>query len=825
MPNSINAGPAALEQASQVFAVILTFVESLCTTNTDLTETCMRAERALIHFGQRVAEWCRSSAAVQSTCSGGITLSSVSKVLLADLASGKFDASLSEDAWSTAAENAVRRLFEIKPAKGVGMSEASAVLAISDDPAALFVVLQPPESVTVGEVFEVKVALTIATGAALPFKAVIASIANAEGGAAVDVESFIAEAQASIAADEDPWLVPILEKERRTAYTDTFGEATFSLRITSAPTGDYTLDFTSGDAKSSSSVTFRVVNSVHRSVLEGDEGFDARIGIAGEAYFVAPSFPFDFTPFVPTVTPFNEDDQPLGNRTVAAFVISAEAGVDPYADAEEADDNQGQGGSNARDSSASVAVLFADLPPSEKFTLMFKLVAQDSRKFTIGGSGANGQVFLGRPQFGAQAGAVVFDDMVLQVRAAGEYRIVFAVDGVPTRASSIIHVMTSEDQRDLRRWFDLAMKFIICFACGVVMLGNSAFHHKVFIVSSVVLLGAAIVATPFILEGQEDTAGTEVALFLAFSTAIFGLLYVGVMETLKKTHLLFPQQRRAAFFRYVRELWKAPPEAHVDADDAGVGDKAAGVVPLCAYCEERAAELSCLACRVVFCGECSNTVHQGRLSAHAVVNGTAIEEETAVGSLEAATRRAKRKAAASEKERSLLYQFKACCRSIIWQDTSEAFFYPSKVFSAFVVSILATSILGVMVLNYISATQRFVKSSDARALRTVLAGIGSLEDLFFKTFGSDIFASLLGRRRVSRTTKPIGCSTTSARPCSSAWCWACSAASSHSLCHGSSSSPTSASRCCRHGAAYGKSTARSCASATAPTTWASRSAT
>lgn len=71
----------------------------------------------------------------------------------------------------------------------------------------------------------------------------------------------------------------------------------------------------------------------------------------------------------------------------------------------------------------------------------------------------------------------------------------------------------------------------------------------------------------------------------------------------------------------------------------------------------------------------------------------------------------------------------------------QAFFYPTRIISAFLVSVLANVTLCVLTAEYMKQARLAVYSLDSTAIRTVFKGISSLDALFYRTNVLELFDS------------------------------------------------------------------------------------
>lgn len=716
-----SVGPAVLPGAvKNAVASLVSLYDEFCLASEDNFAACSSILPAVMQVADRVTEICGTSPAVLALCRGGFSKRAFTIAMLTlteRLFHNSEGSTPTQEMQRVAVEQAVKVL--LSTGSQSGRTEASSVLEISALPAQLFVVKQPPAEISIGEVFEVVVELSIGTGAALPAAAVKASIQVVdESGGAIDAEKFIAEAQSSIDVAAAPWEAPLLDPARSTVATDGSGAALFRLRIVSAPPGEYTLQFSADTVSSPQTNKFRVVNSVASVELDGTADISE----------VASEFPHPFQPFTPVVRVLDGNSKSLSNVSADVRVYALSVRDDIF--------------NETRD----LASAWDSLPAVARATTFFKLLVQGSRRLGIGSNpGPPVDISLGPARI-ADDGSIEFPGLSVVARAPGKFVLVTAVRGIASQVSEEIVVMSEEENAGLQAMADLGLRASTCFACGLILVGNSAWHHKAFIVTSIMLLVAVIAFTPFIIDQQTEGAGSVVTVYVTYVIlGMAGLLfvYLGIVEAIKKTHLLFPAQRQRAYLEYATKIWSRPATTvsiKALATEDRVAEKKVNDERLrCATCESRPSELSCITCRDVFCRECSLRVHDGRLGRkHIIVPGRDALRRTELAEAVAA-----RPKPVSPKDAAKITadQLRACWRSYSRSDDSDAFFYPSKMTGAFVISVLAVVTLFVTVVNNLEAAQISIGTADARALRTAFAGIDALEELFFQTFNSDMLQS------------------------------------------------------------------------------------
>ncbi len=71
--------------------------------------------------------------------------------------------------------------------------------------------------------------------------------------------------------------------------------------------------------------------------------------------------------------------------------------------------------------------------------------------------------------------------------------------------------------------------------------------------------------------------------------------------------------------------------------------------------------------------------------------------------------------------------------------THQAFFFPTRLLTTFVISVLATITLCVITIQFMAHMRAGVSTLDATAVRTVFTGVGSIESLFYSTTNQEMF--------------------------------------------------------------------------------------
>ncbi len=73
------------------------------------------------------------------------------------------------------------------------------------------------------------------------------------------------------------------------------------------------------------------------------------------------------------------------------------------------------------------------------------------------------------------------------------------------------------------------------------------------------------------------------------------------------------------------------------------------------------------------------------------------------------------------------------------QANPDAFFFPSRLFVAFVIAVLATSTLCAITINGLIAMRASILNADVAASRAVFAGINSMQSLFLSSRSAELF--------------------------------------------------------------------------------------
>jgi hypothetical protein len=135
-------------------------------------------------------------------------------------------------------------------------------------PAVTSLTLQPPESVVVGDMFQVLVFVGLSSTAPLANYPVTLSITPSSLGQLTEsVQTFIRRLSGQPVVESDAWQDPVLDTESLSATSDASGVAQFRVRIVAAIPGEYTLSFAVKGLGTIKSTPFLVQVSVVCTIL------------------------------------------------------------------------------------------------------------------------------------------------------------------------------------------------------------------------------------------------------------------------------------------------------------------------------------------------------------------------------------------------------------------------------------------------------------------------------------------------------------------------------------------------------------------------------
>jgi hypothetical protein len=69
---------------------------------------------------------------------------------------------------------------------------------------------------------------------------------------------------------------------------------------------------------------------------------------------------------------------------------------------------------------------------------------------------------------------------------------------------------------------------------------------------------------------------------------------------------------------------------------------------------------------------------------------------------------------------------------------SQAFFYPTRLAVAFVISVLATVTFCVLTIDIVKSIRDSIRSADSAAIRTIFTGLTSVQNLFYSTTNQEV---------------------------------------------------------------------------------------
>ncbi len=88
----------------------------------------------------------------------------------------------------------------------------------------------------------------------------------------------------------------------------------------------------------------------------------------------------------------------------------------------------------------------------------------------------------------------------------------------------------------------------------------------------------------------------------------------------------------------------------------------------------------------------------------------------------------------------------------------QAFFYPTRLAVAFVISVLATVTFCVLTVNVIKSIRDSISRADSAAIRTIFTGLTSVQNLFYSTTSQEVGGLLCSSCRcvpISLGTPPV----------------------------------------------------------------------
>jgi hypothetical protein len=630
-----------------------------------------------------------------------------------------------------------------------GSSETESTL-LTSQPAGISLMNQPPLRIEVGEVFLMKVKVSISSGDPLRGQTVVAEANPAIGGFAIDPKAFM-DAQFNIQPLSISDLKPALAEERAVASTDKYGIARFSIFFKQAPRHDdpssLALSFTAGKVKSSASRPFVLTNrmqSIQVTPVDieytgnrcrdvegvGDEcvaaiGSPARTfadsGKSLDLSSVAVSdeaFPQDLPvpPF--NVTGFDEDGQPIKSSFDIDFRIFTAKELDNYAKAL----NQVTNFTGDAMDLAQKEIANNGVPEEAGEQLLSTAVGMATMLLSASQMASTGptqgskdtQLIFPEPKFTVADGVAMFKNVKLRVTKAGVGSskgpgAAFYLQAIGSGVGSKIYLYENNTGRsdffvgaskyNTNTWqaklTKLGIDIAILLMLGVVVMGNSDFHSpKIWLPISLALGIVAMGLAAHNVSGKVDIA--DRTLWWLICTVLIMVGYFGVVLglVLKK---FAPGSKLQLIMRPFAEKRK---ENYFT------------------YVRELFKKPHLAASRALAQGERDGTLTlQERMSLE-----KEIRDWTNV-------------------QRSSKTQLKAIFKNLM--KDRDAFNFPVRLYATFVCSVFSVAFIARQFVQFSVDMEQSILKMDVKALKTIHTMCNAVEKAFLKATGTDLPAKYI----------------------------------------------------------------------------------
>lgn len=429
-------------------------------------------------------------------------------------------------------------------------SEPSEKVQLRLEAATIAITLQPRQIVEVGGLFEVRVKVTIASGAPLPFVNVMANITVGAGSLTETAASYMDRIfGAQNASAFSSGLMPELDSTRVFARTNYAGVARFKLKAALGKPGYYALYFSTGKTRSAKSASFRLTNPVNKVTVNE---------------YAPTSVTVDSTSGYPVVLPA------AGKVSVKVTDIRG-AGITPTKEAVIFHTQVVEifPGFENQDQSKNVEELMNGKSEggTKELQAAYSIVVEGAKRLKPRSVATKKAVFEydGEPTH-AGGGVYEFNNPRLVARAKGNFRVQFIVQGIAASVTSTEAVGHDQEvkeyskaQADRIKWLNTLAVFAL-----IVFMFAGTFPHTRFprlsLVLVIVFSAVGIAVIPVISATQSPV--WWITLYGSIACVVF-LCFVSLLCTLVNhpaTHS-FALRREASMFAYTRRLFSDPDSA------------------------------------------------------------------------------------------------------------------------------------------------------------------------------------------------------------------------------------------------------------------------
>jgi hypothetical protein len=442
---------------------------------------------------------------------------------------------------------------------------ATDLITVTNTPASVVILNQLPGIIFVGDTTEVKVSCLISSGTAVPRTAIIASIVSVVSDASDYLPSQLQNILITMATGKTDvgslngmasFKNIQLDPSTTLVTSDNYGLATFDLKISSGLPGNYSFVFQAGNIKSDFSSTFTVLNYVDSIVYASSIGTSFEVPQLGQliALPIQPQLLVNFTfgIYKPhkrnygvciydqiTDQTFLNQLNHLINITNGWQTINTLYSEVLYSNSSKSATSQLGTLINIITNGGAASAINSSI---ENFAYTYATPTEQN--FTYNGTDIAGAY-------------ITFSDLSIAFTKYGSYQIVITIDGAESIFSDVITIVapTPSAQKTFMGIFE---KVLVAATAATMLLGNSPFHHILWIVLSYVVTIATL-GVLWISHSNSVWIGLIYACTACLLLALFELTYRLIERARKNKSKMLFHTRQEAFYEYTFQMWNKKP--------------------------------------------------------------------------------------------------------------------------------------------------------------------------------------------------------------------------------------------------------------------------
>lgn len=709
-----DAGPNSL--TTSVFTLLTSAIgqiEVACNAF-QILDKCNQLDAEFDLVVNNIIQTCTSPAA-QAVCTGGFTTQAIQRAML-DVIAAKFGPRPSQSTSAQLAQAFTNTLFSSEPARLPGRSAPSSRIKMQDTPGVVSIRVQPPKTIVVGQIFEVDVFVGVASGLPVTDTAVSASLTDITTSNLLEsVEGFIKRVSGEAEPEDKKWTKAALDSERSTAQTDSTGLARFRMRIKAAKPGKYALSFKSAGATSSKSQVFSVVNNVNTVAIVED--------MPGSRAFV--DFPATVNIQQLRVKLTSAEGFPVLGKNISVHVKS-------YVEQQD-----------LINATENIVSNFATMTAYQRFSTILQLLVQGGRQLNVLPQPSPSAVVTSNTPSGESSGEYNWEGTKAKIKfnKAGKYQLVFVSDGIASSPGAVFEIEQVDTKSFEYKLMIAGIKALLFLLGGFMWIGNSQWHSRWLLFLSLALTMAMVGVAPFITEGNKPQL---IAMEICLGMLIIAYIATVIVEfrSGEKDSKHFYAQKSRAFFKYTKRKLGYSGTSSGSGSGRG-GGEGVELMPRKGSASDPG--------RSKAKGSAGDTIHENPLRVEVESKAAPIDYNTRFRGMPPATiaaevlarkRQAQLRADKRDVEiRAAKTNFRAIKAALRLprEDSPDAFFFPTRVLAALLVSLAANAVIGLTSIAIFLRIRNAVENLDAQTLRTVFTAISSIEELFQSLTQSTLF--------------------------------------------------------------------------------------